>query len=113
MTATQSHQSLFETCLDCLRDCENCATACLDGDMVQMMAQCIKSCRDCADTCDICARFIARNSDLHAHLCAVCAEACDRCAAECEKHDHDHCRRCAQSCRRCAESCRQMGAAMA
>jgi hypothetical protein len=41
MTATQSHQSLLETCIeacfDCLRDCENCATACLDSDMVQMM----------------------------------------------------------------------------
>ncbi|MBD2729377.1 four-helix bundle copper-binding protein [Nostoc sp. FACHB-892] len=27
-----------------------------------------------------------------------CAEACDRCASECEKHDNDHCKRCAQSC---------------
>jgi hypothetical protein len=71
MTNTQSHQSLLETCIkncfDCLRDCENFATACLDSDMVQMMAQSIKLCRDCADTCDICARFMSRNSDLHAH----------------------------------------------
>lgn len=116
MTATQSHQSqldaCIEACLDCLRECETCATACLDSDMVQMMAQCIKTCRDCADTCDICARFMARNSDLHAQLCGICAEACDRCAAECAKHDHDHCKQCAESCRRCAESCRQMAAAM-
>ncbi|WP_223257252.1 four-helix bundle copper-binding protein [Phormidesmis priestleyi] len=80
MTATQSHQSQLESCieacLDCLRECENCATACLDSEMIEMMAHCIKTCRDCADTCDICARFMARNSDLHAQLCGVCAEAC-------------------------------------
>jgi len=42
MAATQTHQSLLETCIkacfNCLRDCENCATACLDSDMVQMPA---------------------------------------------------------------------------
>ena len=34
MIATQSHQSQLDACikacLDCLRECENCATACLD-----------------------------------------------------------------------------------
>jgi hypothetical protein len=49
MTATQSHQALLdaciEACLNCLQDCENCATACLEGNMVQMMAECIiRSC---------------------------------------------------------------------
>ena len=29
-----------------------------------------------------------------------------RCAAECEKHDHDHCKLCAQMCRECAADCR-------
>lgn len=69
MAATQSHELLMEqciqACLTCLQDCENCATACLDSDMVQMMAACIRLCRDCADTCDICDRFMARQSDLH------------------------------------------------
>ena len=93
MTMTQTHQSLMETCiqdcLDCLRDCEYCATACLDSDKVQNMAECIKLCRDCADTCDICARFTARHSGLTASLCKVCEEACDRCAVECEKFDDE------------------------
>ncbi|MBW4423375.1 MAG: hypothetical protein KME50_02645 [Nostoc desertorum CM1-VF14] len=31
-------------------------------------------------------------------MCGVCAEACDRCVSECEKHDNDHCKRCAASC---------------
>ncbi len=63
--------------------------ACLDSDMVQM-AQCIKTCRDCTDLCALCARFMARGSDLHAQMCAVCIEACDRYAAECKNHDHGH-----------------------
>ncbi len=117
MTTTQSRQSLLDTCiqdcLDCLHESEHCATACLDSDMVQMMAQGIKLCRDCADICDICARFMARHSDLHAQLCAICAEACDRCATEYEKHDHDYCKKFAKACRRCAESCRQVAKATA
>ncbi|MFN6933726.1 MAG: four-helix bundle copper-binding protein, partial [Tsuneonella sp.] len=26
---------------------------------------------------------------------------------ECEKHNHDHCRRCARMCRECADDCRK------
>jgi hypothetical protein len=33
---------------------------------------------------------------------------CDYCADMCEKHDHDHCKKCAESCRKCAEHCRNM-----
>ncbi|WP_419468929.1 four-helix bundle copper-binding protein [Burkholderia diffusa] len=33
---------------------------------------------------------------------------CDACATECEKHQHAHCKECAQSCRRCAQECRTM-----
>ncbi len=81
MTTTQSRNSQLEACIEaclkCLQDCEFCATACLDGDMVQMMANCIKACRDCADLCALCARFMSRTSDLHMQLCAVCADACD------------------------------------
>lgn len=54
MTATTKSSNLescIQACLQCLKDCENCATACLESDMVQMMAECIKRCRDCVDTC--------------------------------------------------------------
>ncbi|HEX7031760.1 MAG TPA: four-helix bundle copper-binding protein [Nitrososphaera sp.] len=27
---------------------------------------------------------------------------------ECDRHDVDHCKKCAQSCRSCAEECRKM-----
>ncbi|WP_419150467.1 four-helix bundle copper-binding protein [Paraburkholderia kururiensis] len=36
------------------------------------------------------------------------AGLCDACAAQCEKHEHEHCRQCAQACRNCAEACRAM-----
>ncbi|MGG6449163.1 four-helix bundle copper-binding protein, partial [Pseudobacillus badius] len=29
---------------------------------------------------------------------------------ECKKHNHDHCKKCAESCFRCAEHCRKMAA---
>ncbi len=81
MNTTQSRTSqlsaCIEACLQCLQDCEYFLSACLSSDMVQMMANCIKTCRDCTDLCALCARFMSRNSDLHAQLCAVCAEACD------------------------------------
>ncbi|MEC8887581.1 MAG: four-helix bundle copper-binding protein, partial [Pseudomonadota bacterium] len=27
---------------------------------------------------------------------------------ECEKHSHDHCKKCAEACRQCAEECRKI-----
>jgi len=37
----------------------------------------------------------------------TCIRACELCAAECEGHEHEHCRLCAQMCRECAEDCRK------
>jgi hypothetical protein len=41
----------------------------------------------------------------------VCAEICDACGTECDKHEPQHCQRCAKACRHCAEECRRMAAA--
>jgi hypothetical protein len=38
---------------------------------------------------------------------------CEQCAAECEQHDHEHCKLCAQICRECAEDCRNAAASIA
>ena len=43
-------------------------------------------------------------------LARACATPC---AAECERHDHEHCRLCAQMCRECAEDCRNASASIA
>lgn len=101
-------EACIRACNACVRACEYCADACLNSDTVAMMTECIRTCRDCADACSLCMRFMARNSDLVVEMCRLCAIACDICAEECEQHDHDHCRRCAEACRRCAEACRQV-----
>ncbi|WP_157699065.1 four-helix bundle copper-binding protein [Bernardetia litoralis] len=35
---------------------------------------------------------------------------CEWCASQCGKHNHDHCKACAESCHKCAEECRKMAA---
>jgi hypothetical protein len=33
---------------------------------------------------------------------------CRSCAEECSKHNHDHCKACAEACLSCAEACRSV-----
>jgi hypothetical protein len=75
------------------------------------MRRCIRLCMDCADVCTATYRVASRRTDENRQLIrtmlAACIEACETCAEECEKHDTDHCRRCAKMCRECAEDCRR------
>lgn len=69
---------------------------------------------DCKQICATSADFMARGSDLHAEICAVCADVCERYARDCEQFGDDPVMRAwAEACRRCAESCRQMAGGMA
>ncbi len=91
----------------CALFCTSCADACVAEQMD--MAQCIRVCLDCADVCAATARLAVRRSGqdvamLRAML-ATCTSACRLCAVECERHDHDHCRLCAEMCRECADDC--------
>jgi len=104
------NQPAIETLLNCFTECENCASACLQEENVQMMVRCIQTDRDCADICKLTATLLARGSEHGKHLLRECIEVCEACAAECAKHDHDHCQRCAEACRRCAEACRSIAA---
>jgi hypothetical protein len=92
----------------CSAICNSCADACLAEDMD--MSQCIRLCLDCSDVCEATYRIAMRrtggNRELIRAQLATCIKACELCEAECAKHDHDHCRRCAQMCRECAEDCR-------
>ncbi len=92
----------------CAAICNSCADACVAEDMD--MARCIRLCMDCADVCTATYRVASRRTDHNRQLIrtmlAVCIEACETCAEECERHDHAHCRRCAQMCRECARDCR-------
>lgn len=94
--------------MDCAAICNSCADACSAEEMD--MRRCIRLCLDCADVCTATYRTATRRTDENRQLIrsmlAVCIEACEICAEECEKHEHAHCRRCAQMCRECAEDCR-------
>jgi hypothetical protein len=100
--------SCIEACNEAAEACEYCADACLDEDGVDDLVECIRLDRDCADLCRLVAAFLARGSTFSAALAALVADACDACAAECDQHDMEHCRACAEACRDCAEECRRM-----
>ena len=92
----------------CAVICTSCADACAAEKMD--MRQCIRVCLDCADICTatmkVAARRTGENEAVLRATLRLCVEACETCAAECEKHAHDHCRRCALMCRECADDCR-------
>ena len=101
--ATAVRHSMF-----CAAICTSCADACSAEEMD--MRQCIRTCMDCADICDMMFKVAARrtgsNELLLQEALQLCVTACDICAEECARHDHDHCRRCAEMCRECARDCR-------
>jgi hypothetical protein len=102
--ATAARHAMF-----CAAMCTSCADACAAEEMD--MRQCIRSCLDCADVCDATARLAirrtGRNVEVLRTMLEACIRTCELCAEECERHDHEHCRLCAQMCRECAEDCRK------
>jgi hypothetical protein len=98
----------------CAKMCLSCADACAAEKMD--MRQCIRTCLDCSDVCEAAARLGLRrtgsNEEVLREMLEFCARVCDACATECEKHDHEHCRLCAQMCRECAEDCRNAAASI-
>lgn len=94
--------------LYCAAVCNSCADAC-SGEVMEMQ-RCIRLCSDCSDICEATYRVASRRTDenraIIREMLALCIKACETCAEECEKHDHAHCRRCAQMCRECARDCK-------
>lgn len=101
-----SYEEIIQTLSECVIACEMCATASLEEENVKMLSDCIKLDRDCADTCSLGVQLLARNSGLSESYIGLCIDICSKCAEECEKHDHDHCRRCAEACRKCEKTCK-------
>ena len=92
--------------------CAAICTSCADADSAEAMdmRQCVRTCLDCADVCAATARVAIRqtgsNRIVTRAMLETCVTACETCADECERHDHDHCRLCAEICRECARDCR-------
>jgi hypothetical protein len=99
----------IEALLDCAAHCNICADACLEEEMD--MTNCVRACLDCADICQATASVLSRAGASGApwlELVGVCADACANCASECDSHEMDHCKVCAEACRRCEEACREL-----
>jgi len=101
----ESNNPLIQALTECAAACNHCASACLDQEDVEMMAECIKLDIDCAEICSLLAAFIARNSDYANDLLEPCITICNACAGECAQHKNDHCKSCAEACRKCAVEC--------
>lgn len=102
----KKHRELLNTLTNCIAECENCASSCLEEDNPKALAACIKLNKDCADICNLAIKFLSRDSKKTISAIGICADICAECAKECEKHDHDHCIDCAEACRQCEQSCR-------
>ena len=81
----------------CSKMCLSCADACMAEAMD--MTQCIRLCLDCSDICEATARLGLRRTGDDQPMLRELLE-------QCERHDHEHCKLCAQICRECAADCR-------
>ncbi len=97
---------------ECVVACTLCADACLAEDNVGMMRRCIRSDLDCAEICASTLRLILRQTETVAEIVRqqvhACVIACQLCAEECGRHEHEHCRLCAQTCHHCQEACNRL-----
>ncbi|HLG65495.1 MAG TPA: four-helix bundle copper-binding protein [Ktedonosporobacter sp.] len=94
---------------DCIQDCLNCHTVCLDTAMRVMQksgnADNVRTLLDCAEICLTSAHFMLRNSPLHTSTCQLCAMICQHCEEMCAQIGENDC---ANACNACANSCQQM-----
>ncbi len=104
----QNHQLCIEACLACASTCNFCASSCTREENVKMMAKCIRLDMECAAICYATAQLLSLGSDKAKAITRLCAEICLECADECDKHNHDHCKKCAEACRKCAEECQKV-----
>lgn len=97
----------IETCLECHSVCySTLMTHCLETGGEHTRPQHVRLMMDCVEICLASANAMARKSQFHRNLCALCAEACEACADDCAKlagmED------CVTVCRACAKSCSAM-----
>lgn len=103
-----SQKDLQQQLINCAITCEDCETACLNEENITLLARCIELNRDCADICLQAARLVQRQSEIEEDFLLVVEKMCRMCAEECRKHNHDHCKQCAEVCEACAEACHML-----
>lgn len=94
----------------CAQVCRMCADACLGEPDPAPLRDCIRRNLDCADITQAIAgiggRSFTTGRDYVGELLVLCRRIAAECAAECERHDHEHCRVCAEACKATEEACR-------
>ena len=101
------NEKLIHALGNCNNHCNHCADACLEETHVNKMVQCIRTDRVCAEVCSALNQILATKFDDVDDLVRYCIKICLICAEECEKHDMEHCQRCAAACRNCIAECEQ------
>lgn len=104
----QAYQQLSQTLRECVEACNHCYNACLEEEDIKMMVECIRLDRECADICAFLDREVTIASSFVPELAEVCSKICEACGNECQKHEHDHCQKCAEACFKCAKACRDI-----
>ncbi|HUR30806.1 MAG TPA: four-helix bundle copper-binding protein [Saprospiraceae bacterium] len=108
MNNTLDLEACIEACLRCAAECQQCATFCLKEDNPASMAKCIQLDLECSAICYATAQLMSLGSDQVPAISKICADICELCARECDRHEVDHCQKCAVQCRACEEECRKM-----
>lgn len=112
MVAKDRLAACIDACFDCAQACSACADACLGERDIAMLMRCIRLDQDCADICIATGRILSRQQQPDLRILGrqihSCLLACEVCAEECGKHQHEHCRACAEACRACANACRDV-----
>ena len=99
---------------DCIQDCLNCSSTCLDTATQAMEKsagiELVRSLLDCSEMSQTAAHFMLRNSPLHGYTCQACGSICTHCADLCFQAGYSDC---GNACQACANSCQQMMKMMA
>lgn len=97
--------------LKILRHCEEACNICAqkslkeENRVVVSMEACVTKAWDCADFCNLATQILKRDSEKKLFAILISKKICRDCAAECQKHNKQHCRTCAEACLKCAEEC--------
>ena len=110
MTQNPDNQLLNDQMADCIQNCLNSHTVCLDAASRRMEqggqhAEHIRVMLDCSEICLTNAHLMIRNSPLYGYVCRACADVCSDCAERCYQVGEQDC---GDACQASANSCQQL-----